>query len=143
MKIIFNKLKEKFMSKKSNNSEKLLLEGDSLPVEVEKYGIDKLKLLLGFIIILGTDLVNDLKDGKLSIGEGFGLFKDLIPLPDLVSKRAEIKLQLLDISTDEAKELIAFIESKFELENQKAVKLVHYAMNILTNIVDIADTVNE
>jgi hypothetical protein len=128
---------------KNKSKETPILEGDSLPVPVEKYGIDKLKLLLSFIIILGTDLVQDLKDGKLSIAEGFGLFKDVIPLPDLISKREEIKVQLLDVSTAEAKEMIIFIEEKFDLQTDKAVKLLHYSMNILANIVDIADTVND
>jgi hypothetical protein len=109
----------------------------------EIYGIKNLTILVLFVGNLITSLTDKLKDGKINIPEAIGLLFDLKTLPDIIKDRKEIKAQIKDLSTDEAKQLITTIESELEVNNEKAVKIVHHSLNILTELVNIADVINE
>lgn len=109
----------------------------------ELYGINNLTILVIFVVNLIESLREKLKDGKINISEGIGLLFDLKTLPDIIRYRKEIAAQIKDLSTDEAKQLINTIESEFNMNNEKAVKIVHHSLNILTELVNIADVINE
>jgi hypothetical protein len=109
----------------------------------ELYGINNLTVLVMFVVNLVESLNEKLKDGKLNLGEYIGLLFDLKTLPDIWKYRKEIRLQIKDLSTEEAKQLILSIENEFSVPNEKAVKIVHLSLYILNDLLSIVDVIKD
>jgi hypothetical protein len=107
----------------------------------ELYGIDKLLLLVDFFVILSLELISDLKDKKMRIGEVIGLIDNVKELPKLYVYRKEIAAQIGNLSTDEGQILINHIEEKFKLNKEKATKIAHYALQTLANMVGLVGAI--
>lgn len=107
----------------------------------ELYGIDKLILLVDFFVDLSLELTNDLRDKKIKIGELIGLIDNIKELPKLYIYSKEIAAQIKNLSTDEGIELIVHVENTFKLDKEKAIKIVHYSLEVLSNLVNLIDTI--
>lgn len=107
----------------------------------ELYGIDKLILLVDFFVDLSLELTNDLRDKKIKIGELIGLIDNIKELPKLYIHSKEIAAQITNLSTDEGVELIAHVENTFKLGKEKTIKIVHHSLMILSNLVNLIDTI--
>ena len=107
------------------------------------YGIDKIKQALGFAIKLGDNVHKALEDKKYSFPEIIGtalVVKDVIPI---VKKAPELFKELGDLDTAEKHEIEDWVESEFDIPNDKVERRIEKAINLLLAIYDFAMTFKE
>ena len=105
------------------------------------YGIEKLKNALAFAINLGEALDKRLEDGKLSFVEGITLIPSLKDLPEVISSSKDIWKEFLDLDSTEKDELISFIETELDLENDKVEDFIQTSLKFVSELSVFVGTV--
>lgn len=89
-----------------------------------------------WMVELAIEIIEDLKDKKFTVWEGFGLTDNALKLPNLIRRAKEFKD--LEITDEMQKELSDKFASKFKLDNERAERLVQHSIKsalALTSIV--------
>jgi acyl CoA:acetate/3-ketoacid CoA transferase alpha subunit len=85
---------------------------------------------------LANEIAKGFEDGKFTIWEGLGLTGNALKLPQLIRRSKEFKD--LVITEEMQKDLVAKFAAKFELENEKAEKLVEVSIKATLSVAAIA-----
>jgi hypothetical protein len=100
-------------------------------MEVDEFGIEKLKRALGAVIRLGMTVSESLEDDEVTTKEKVKIGFDLLRLVIAVKDFKALKLEFKDITPVELKELILFVETEFDIPNDKAEALIEEAFAML------------
>jgi|GEM_PF-1992994 hypothetical protein len=110
---------------------------------MEKFGIENLKILINFIAAFSLKLIDDLNDKKLSLIECLGLLKELVVVPSLVKKRAEIVQEITDLSASEFLELAYYVKAQLPEHANKANEITQKSLDILKGIVELINVLHK
>lgn len=75
----------------------------------KKFGVDLVKKAIKFLYDTATEVANDLKDKKFSLGEILGLGDNLYTGAALAMKSNDLWNEIKDIDTDEGVELVEYV----------------------------------
>jgi hypothetical protein len=100
---------------------------------IEKYGIDTIKLIVPEICDTAKEVSIAMQDGKINFMESILLSDNLVKLIMFYSKRKQLILELGDISTEEAQEIAELIETEAHNMKDKVKK----ALNLLVDYYSI------
>lgn len=103
-------------------------------------GIDNLKNLLKVGLTTGQDIANDLKDGKISFLESFGLVQDAFAGISVVKTWKDVEAELADLTPAEQLELQDYAMANFNIPNAKVKTFIQHA---LTNVISLVALVDE
>jgi len=114
------------------------IENAKLQAEIvpsERYGIEVTKKVLKVVLHIALQTVDALEDGKISLLEGVQIALQVPKLAGFVGDRAELLLELKDISRDEMEELKTMVKHEFKVtHDNKATQLVFNGFHILNTI---------
>lgn len=99
--------------------------------------IDKLKELLKATIKLTVEVVKDAKDGKITLAEIVGLIPETLAVVKQIPNFKEVVEEIKDFDTDDAKELIEFIENMKDISGTDANVILENVLEIYVKGVDI------
>ena len=89
------------------------------------HGIEKLKEACLLVINLAEGFESKLEDGKLTVWEALGIAgKNAKDVLNVIRNAKGIKAEFLDLDDQEKEELIAYIKSELDLENDKLEEIV-------------------
>lgn len=73
-------------------------------------------------------------DGKISLGEGFGIALSGVGLISIFKNIGEILIELKTITPEKMGELIAFFKDAFDLKNDEAEMMVEQGVEVLARL---------
>ena len=98
---------------------------------MEKIGIEKLKKALAAVIGLGTTITESLADESISAGEWVKISFSGIKLAAAVKDFKALKIEFKDLDETEKAELIAYVETELDLENDQVEAMIEEAFAVL------------
>lgn len=102
------------------------------------YGIENLKLLIGFTIAFGGQLYEVLEDRKLEWLEGLSFLPTLQEIPKLIESFPEIPKELADLDEQEALELMDFVRETFDIAADDVEDTIEEAFQLVIRIYTFA-----
>ena len=113
-------------------------------VPEERYGIEVTKKVLKVVLHIALQTVEALDDGKISLLEGIKIALQVPKLAGFVGDRAELLLELKDISREEMEELKTMVKHEFKVtHDNKATQLVFNGFTILNLIYKSVELIKE
>lgn len=111
----------------------------------EKLGIENLKIAIVAAITLGEKLEEKTADdGKISLSEalsvGVSSFDDVVRVIRLGST---IKDEFIDLSDDEAEELIELVKNELDLKNHAVEDVIEKAIEFLVSLEGLITSIKE
>ncbi len=97
-------------------------------------GIQQTKDVLGFGAEFGESMAKSLEDGKISLGEYVNFIPALIKLPVALTGITQVKAELLDLSDEESAELNAFLQSEFDITDDKAEVFIEDTIDMVLSV---------
>lgn len=100
---------------------------------MEKYGIENLKIVVLFAVVITKKLISDFEDGKFTIWEGIGLLPEIKKIPALIKSLPQLKLEVSDLGVAEILELHEYIKANVPLSEDSEIEhIVENAIEWLT-----------
>ncbi|MFA6336055.1 MAG: hypothetical protein WCX48_11010 [Bacteroidales bacterium] len=104
-------------------------------------GIDKITVLILFLISVGESLIEKLQDKKLSWSERLSLLVDLRPVLEIFRDWREIKDQIVDLQPSELDQIIFVIQNDLNIENEKVKILIDNVLALIRSIIDLIESI--
>jgi hypothetical protein len=104
---------------------------------MEKTGIKETKEMLCFVLCLGEAIVSSLKDGKIGFGDLMHFFKAFQEAGPALGNSHLIVKEILDLSEKEKKELMAFVQAEFDLENDLIETYVEKGISVVIELISL------
>ena len=97
-------------------------------------GINETKELLKFVIELGTAVDKAKADGKIDITDIQFLIAPLASANAAFAGVDQVKVELKDMTAEEAAELVAFATSELKLSNEKVEVVIETALKLALDL---------
>lgn len=107
------------------------------------YGIEKIRILLVFVITLGESFAEKMADKKIKLSEAFGLMLNLRPLPGIIRDRAQLVLEFKDLDTAEKKQLVDLVAVELDLPNDEIEAKIEQGFEFGMSMLDWFDVFNK
>jgi hypothetical protein len=101
------------------------------------FGIETIKKAISAGFKLGTDAVNDLKDGKLSWDEYPGLVIDLVGTGAVISSGKDLIAELNELDEDEIAELEQYVKDQFNVAGPEAKRKIDASVHAAAALYDL------
>lgn len=102
-------------------------------------GIDALKTLIKFLLVASQKLAtaDSNQDGKIGWTEGLALIMSVgVKIPGIINQIPEIRTEWKDLSTDEVRQLGAYIANELDLGDADLDKIESIVKRLINGIVD-------
>lgn len=100
-------------------------------------GIEALKKGVKFAIGLANQVTEVMKDGKFSWTEGFSFVDELQEGAVVIKTGKQIVEELKELSVEERTELNAYVQSEFDIADDRVEKIVEDSLGIAFSIVSL------
>ncbi len=114
-----------------------------MPTKKQVFGIENLKIMVGFAFSLTKELVEDFQDGKINFLEQMRLVSAVISGVGVVKAWDKIKEELAELSAAEKKELRNFVVNQYGLSsivNNKAIDLqIKNSLQFVVSGIDVVE----
>lgn len=97
----------------------------------------ELKEAIKFVIELGNGLGKSLEDDKFTFGDVLNFLPAVIAVPAAFGGISEIPNELNDLDETERLDLIEFVRSELDIEQEKAELIAEQAFLVLTQIFEL------
>lgn len=99
-----------------------------------KFGVENIKVLLGFGFGIGKQLETALGDGKITFSDLPGFIGQFMGLQAVVDASKPAAAELLDLTSEEREELNAWAQKEFDLKNDELESKIEAGLDMALSL---------
>lgn len=109
-----------------------------------KYGVEKICKVADFVIDLADSVVKAKKsDGKINVKDYPLFLDDLLAIPGTLSASKGAVNELKEMDTEDREAVKSHVAAKFDIDNEKAEKLVEKSINVVVDATGMINGIDE